>query len=487
MSTRPNILLIMTDQQRHDAVGYVNEEVKTPHLDHLARESVVFTHAYTTNPSCIPARAAIFTGKYPSQCGAPSYMTYLPAHEVTFMRRLQESGYYTAVIGKQHFWKSTVDKGYDYMDIVDEHFPPRVLSKEVDPSRFGLPSNSTVMDTASSYLHFLVDNGFTSGTELFEKVASTKEVYRWLADEKYHVDCYIGDRGVEWLQNSQPSGPWFLTLSFPGPHTPFDGIGLPDERLYEESQISLPATAPEDIFQKPPHYRHLLSRYCEIDETSQQIISRMSDDEMRLMRKAYYANISLIDRKIGAVVEALKRSGVYDNTMIIFLSDHGDFLGDFGMAQKMQCVSEALMRVPFLIKPPIPDFRGRREDSFVSSVEVAATCLTAAQTEVPENTSRRSLTQFFDGSSEPVLWDDVYLEARDIRGIRDRRYKLAYYAGRTYGELYDLEEDPHERRNLWFQEEYSGIKQRLILRLLDKLVQMGENMHVIWHPATPPI
>ncbi|MCC9076037.1 sulfatase-like hydrolase/transferase [Litorilinea aerophila] len=488
MNPRPNILLIMTDQQRHDAVGYVNPEVQTPHLNQLAQESVLFTNAYTTNPSCIPARAAIFTGKYPSQCGVPTYMTYLPKHEVTFMKRLQEAGYYTAVIGKQHFWKSEIDKGYDYLEIIDEHFPPRRIHKEVDPSRFGLPSNSTVLDSASSYICFLADSGFTEGSQLFEKVPSTKEVYRWKADERYHVDAFVGDRGVAWIRNQRPVGkPWFLTLSFPGPHTPFDGIGLPDEALYEQVEISLPSTAPEDIFQKPPHFRHLLKRYCELDETAQAIRSRMSDAEIRLMRKSYYANVSLIDRKIGAVIEALKECGDYENTLILFLSDHGDFLGDFGMAQKMQCLSEVLMRIPFLIKPPIQGFRGYQENSFVSSVEVAATCLATAGCEVPPDISRRSLTQFFNQTEAPVRWDEIYMEARDIRGIRVGQYKLAYYAEREYGELYDLASDPEERVNLWFDGQFQEIKHRLMTRLLDKLIQLGHNMHVIWHPDTPPI
>ncbi|WP_281890594.1 sulfatase [Paenibacillus sp. YYML68] len=487
MSKKPNILFIMTDQQRHDAIGYRNPEVLTPHLDRLAAESVVFTNGYTSNPSCIPARAAIFTGRYPSQCGAPTYMTPLPDYEQTFMSILRDNGYHTAVIGKQHFWKTKVDKGYDYMDIVDEHFPPKVISKELDEREFGLPQHLTVSDRVSSYVSFLADSGFTEGAQLFEKVGATKEVYRWKVEEKYHIDAYVGNRGVEWIQNSRPSEPWFLTLSFPGPHTPFDGIGLPDEALYDESKLSLPTTEPEDIFKKPGHFQSLLRRYCEIDPEAKKIVSRMSDDELRLMRKSYYANVTLIDRKVGEVVEALKSAGEYDNTMIIYLSDHGDFMGDFGMAQKMQCVSEQLMRIPYFIKPPVAGFEGYREESFVSSVEVAATCLTAGGIEVPGNMSPRSLTQFFDKDGEPERWEDIYLEARDIRGIRSKQYKLVYYAEREYGELYDLLNDPEERDNLWSREDLQSVKQELMKRLMDRIIQIGQNVHVIWHPSVPAI
>jgi uncharacterized sulfatase len=111
----------MNDEQRFDALVRVNPVVKTPHLDQLSKNSLFFSHAYTTNPSCDPVRAAMFTGRYPSQCGAPTYLTYTKETEVTFMRILQQAGYHTAVIGKQYFGKSDIEKGYDYTDIIDQH------------------------------------------------------------------------------------------------------------------------------------------------------------------------------------------------------------------------------------------------------------------------------------------------------------------------------------------------------------------------------
>ena len=113
----------MTDEQRFDHLGGVNPSVKTPHMDALAQDGVLFSRAYTPNPSCVPARAALFTGKYPHQCSAPTFITYLPKHEKTFMSYLQGAGYYTAVVGKQHFGGSDIEHGYDYEDIVDSHGP----------------------------------------------------------------------------------------------------------------------------------------------------------------------------------------------------------------------------------------------------------------------------------------------------------------------------------------------------------------------------
>ena len=118
MGNRPNIIFLMTDQQRFDAMGKVNPVVQTPNLDRLAGESVFFTNGYCTNPSCVPSRAAIMTGKYPSECQVPAFISKLPESETTFMTRLQRLGYYTAVVGKQHFAGSTISRGYDYEMIV---------------------------------------------------------------------------------------------------------------------------------------------------------------------------------------------------------------------------------------------------------------------------------------------------------------------------------------------------------------------------------
>lgn len=486
MKKRPNILFLMTDEQRYDAVGYVNPQVRTPHLDAMARESVCFLNAYTANPSCIPARASIFTGRYPSQCGVPGYMSYLPEKETTFMKLLRDGGYYTAVIGKQHFWKSKIEKGYDYEDIIDEHFPPKVISDEITEGYFGQPSNKTVSDKVSSYVTYLMENGFTEGSQLYRQI-NDKGIYEFFADEKYHVDSYIGARGKQWLEEEAPADrPWFLTLSFPGPHMPFDGIGLPDAEGYNEEEMELPDTNIRDIFNKPPHYLDIVKKFGHVDLQNHTSPDGLTPEDIRLMKKAYYAKMTLIDRKIGEVLDTLKKRGMYEDTLILFTSDHGEYMGDFGVATKAQYCSEALMRIPFLIKPPVADFKGYPEDSFISSVEIAATFLTAAGLPVPENISPRSLTQFYQGDGKE-LWEDIYMEARDIRAIRDSHYKLIYYQNRDYGEFYDLSNDPHEKYNLWDDPGMQKEKARLMCRLADHMIDLGENGRQVWNVGAPQI
>ncbi len=487
MKDRPNILLIMTDEQRFDAVGYRSREVITPNLDALKKDSIDFTRAYTSNPSCIPARAAIFTGRYPSRCGVPGYMSCLPGTETTFMKLLRDGGYHTAVVGKQHFWKSEIERGYDYEDIVDEHEPPENIGLELYEDYFGLPANKTVAPEVSSYVKYLYDHGFRHGSELYREI-SNKGIYEFFEDERFYVDSYIGMRGVEWLEEKRPEGqPWFFTLSFPGPHMPFDGIGLSDAQLYDEAALSLPETNVGDLFRKPPHYLDIVKKYGSVDLEHHTSPDGFTEDEIRLMKKAYYSNMTLIDRKIGDVVEKLKALELYDDTMIIFTSDHGDYMGDFGVASKAQYLSEALMRIPFLLKPPVCGYRGWEEASFVSSVEIAATCLTAAGLDVPTNMAQRSLTWFYEGAGESLRCDEIYMEARDIRAIRGERYKLVYYARRSYGEFYDLQADPGEKYNLWDDPLYRQEKERMLRRLLDQMTDLGENQEQPWHPSAPPI
>lgn len=487
MNDKPNILFIMTDEQSFDAVGYRKPEVYTPYLNTLKRDSIDFTRAYTSNPSCIPARAAIFTGRYPSQCGVPGYMTYLPKTETTFMKLLRDGGYHTAVVGKQHFWKSEIERGYDYEDIIDEHEPPENISLEMHEDYFGLPANKTTADSVSSYVKLLYDHGFRKGSELYRQV-NDKGIYEFFGDEKFYVDTYIGDRGLEWLEKKRPvNQPWFLTLSFPGPHMPFDGLGLPDSGLYDEEKLSIPTTTVEDLFQKPPHYLDIVKKYGDVDLVNHCSPNGFTAEEIRLMKKAYYSNITLIDRKIGEVINKLKEWNLYDSTMILFTSDHGDFMGEFGVASKAQYPSEALLRIPFLLKPPVGDYEGYEEPSFVSSVQIAATCLTAAGLPVPSDIQGRSLTRFYDRPDRPEKEEIIYMEARDIRVIRDERYKLAYYAGRNYGEFYDLEVDPVEKYNLWDDPLVQPEKERLLKLLMDKIISLGEHMEVEWHPDAPSI
>jgi arylsulfatase len=466
---RPNILFIMTDEQRFDTLGVVNPAVRTPVLDQLAEEGILFTRAYTTNPSCVPARAAINTGRYPSKCGAPTYITHLPSSEVTFTSLLQQQGYHTAVLGKQHFGDSLIDQGYDHADIIDLHGPG-------EWERSG--------ESETSYMKFLKASGFTKTSEFSEPV--NRFCRRWTADVKYHIDDYIGELGKSWIRHQRPvDKPWYCCVSFPGPHMPFDGAGLPQEEAYRLEQIDLPLTSEGDLDGKPPHFKEQL-RTGQGNPGGANAFG-MTEQELKETRLTYYANMTLIDQKIGEIIAELKAVGEYDNTLILFTSDHGEYMGDFGMMGKGQYLSEVLMRVPFIVKPPGSGFAGRTEEAFVSNLDIAATCLRAAGAEVPERMDSVDLNPFWERPPAAPRRETMYMEAGDLRAVRTEEWKLVYYRGRPYGELYHIKEDPWERYNRWEDAAAAGVKEQLKTLLIDELLALGECSCMPWNYGAPQI
>lgn len=457
----------MTDEQRFDTIGYMNPVVKTPNLDALAAESLVFHNAYTTNPSCVPARAAIFTGKVPSKCLAPTFLTHLPDDEVTFQSLLRKNGYHTAAIGKQHFGNTNIDRGYDYEEIIDSHMPVNDIEKG---------------QGKDSYQKWLFDNGFKIHTEL--SVEETRFSNKWTADPKFYVDEYIGERGKRWIAEDAPTNkPWYATISFPGPHMPFDGNGLPEADLYRDEDIDLPFTTVDDITNKPPHYQEQFNS----GNPGRKPATDLTEAELRTTRRSYYANQSLIDRKIGEIISLLKEKGVYENTLIIYSTDHGDFMGDFGMMGKGQYLSEVLMRVPFLIKPPLSGGKAKTITDFSTTVDIAVTALSAAGIEIPDDMDGKDLNGYWDQNKEVDVQETAYMEAQELRSIRYKNWKIITYAGREYGELYDLERDPWEKENLWDDDNFLKVKTELQGKLITKLLSFEERSTYRWSVKSPAI
>jgi len=459
---RPNILFIMTDQQRYDTFSCINNEIKTPNIDKLINDSVFFNNAYCTNPSCVPSRAAIMTGKFPSECETPTYITYLPKHEKTFMKRLQEAGYHTSVIGKQHFGESDIDKGYDYENIIDIH--AAYLNNNV----------------SNPYIEYLEENGIDK-KELMDKNLISGGT--WLSKDEYHLDYFIGELGKEWITNLeeiQKEKPWFFTLSFPGPHHPYDGEGTSFSEQYDLNNLSKPETDYSDLDEKPKHFK-------EMDSYSHIYLKDFSEETFMKTKRSYYANMSLIDSKVGEVIQLLKDKDMYDNTLIIFTSDHGDFMGDYGLVEKLQCLTDSLMRVPLFVKPPVKDFKGIKIDDPVSNVDIAATCLTAAKADIDSKLSNYPYNCYWDSNIDMKVRDHIYMEAGEIKGILKDGIKTVHYMNRDYGELFDLNTDTLERYNLWNDPKYEKHKLTAYRLLVNNMYRAIPRVDMKWNYGTPEI
>ncbi len=457
--TQANILFLMTDEQRFDTFGFNNDKIITPNLDRLIEDSVYFENAYCSNPSCIPSRAAIMTGKFPTACECPTYISQLPATEETYMSKLQKAGYYTAVIGKQHFAGSTINKGHDYEFIVDGHSPNGTKSEIKLYTEYLTKHNLTPKDL---YKGGLIVGGY------------------WLGDTKHHIDSFIGDEGYRWLSEhieKDNKQPWYLTLSFPGPHQPYDLEGTKYSELYDLDNLGESVSKYEDLETKPPHYYKL---------NPKAYTHKYEDDIFKKTKRAYYANMTLIDEKIGEIIQLLKQTGQYDNTLIIYSTDHGDFMGDFGLVTKAQYLSEALMRVPLFVKPPIAGYQGHVVTDYVTNINIASTVLTVAGGEISADMENQPYSNYWTQNNDEAL-PYVYMEAHNIKGVIEDGIKVLYYVERNYGELYDLNTDPNERYNLWDDENYAQQKIKGLGRIIDKMFRMSKHHDTKWNTNAPTI
>ncbi|HET6318455.1 MAG TPA: sulfatase-like hydrolase/transferase, partial [Chloroflexota bacterium] len=328
--TSTNLLFITTDQQRWDSLPcYGLEFMRTPHLDRLAREGIVFERAYTPAPLCVPMRAAMMSGLWPSTSGVmgnshwldpsipvwPQLVTsFGPQQGGPGGAEVTRGGRKTAAIGKMHFhpW----DARYGFLERISAE----------DKRHTYLP------DDYSKYLlaHGLRQWHPTEKPGYFDWLQASVTP----APKRFHVDGFVGDRAAEWLAANAGAagGPFAAWVSFPGPHDPYD----PPEELasmYYDAPIPEPVGGPEELATKPraQQRRNRASRESvqyQIDPSS------ATPEQLRRWRAHYYANISLIDEGIGKILATLEQTGQLENTLIVFTSDHGDALGDHGLAYK---------------------------------------------------------------------------------------------------------------------------------------------------------
>ncbi len=456
----------MTDEQKFDTFTCVNPIMKTPNLNKLIEQSVFFNNAYCSNPSCVPSRAAIATGKYPTLCECPVYIGMLPKEEKTFMARLQESGYYTAVIGKQHFAGSQIARGYDYECIVDGHFAT-ANKNEIKPYLDYLTAQSVTDFSALS------DDSLIIGGE-------------WKSDLRYHIDSFIGEKGRKWLaqhidktKQDIAAKPWFTVISFPGPHQPYDCEGTKYSDLYSLDDMAHSGAPKEARKAKPPHFEKL---------NPLAYVDKYDENAFRKTKRSYYANMSLIDEKIGEIISMLKEKGEFDNTVIIYTTDHGDFMGEFGLVSKAQYLSEALMHVPLFIKPAIKNFKGFTVDDYVTNIDIASTCLTlvGAKEQICDGMENHPYTVYW-GDDDYKKRDYIYMEAHNMKAVIENGIKTVYYVSRDYGELYDLNIDPLETTNLWNDGKYQNAKLQALGKIINKMFKLLKNSNMKWNTLAPEI
>ena len=451
MAARPNIILIMTDQQRFDTIGaWGYDYMTTPAQDRLVREGLSFRNAFCPGATCVASRAAIFTGMYGHNTGAYSFDHW--ADHRNWVEDLNDAGYHCVNMGKMHFAPRDVAGGFHERVIVENP-----TSKHLD--------NGQADDDWGRYLRIhgvdRPNDRNLSDPEWLQKYQGVP----WHLEEKLHSDVFIGDSALAWIRDYQSEQPFFLQVGFTGPHEPWDP--LPRHlALYEGREVPPRIAREGELDDKPP--QHAAHRQMHATTTHESVIDMYSPDEEDIarMRRHYYAKITTVDEQLGRVIDALEERGFLDNSLLLFCSDHGELLGDHWMAYKW-LMYDPIVHVPLIVRDGRGARAGEEIDDLVSLMDLGPTILAAAGVEAPSYLEGRSLVPYMEGPGEdfaPREW--VYCEDNYQLMMRGELYKLVYYIGQDQGELYDLERDPHELWNLWDGAEHHALQRDLLAQLL---------------------
>jgi len=467
--TRPNIILIMTDQQRADSIAAMGYPwMKTPTLDRLVNEGVAFKDCFVTSPVCVGSRASLFTGKYPHGCKV--FSNFQP-WQPTWVSSLADSGYHCVNIGKMHINPYDAPGG----------FHQRLIMENKDRPLFLEERDRAIYDEWDKALHARKltkpsrYNRFEANPEDYKKAVGA---FTWHLDEDMHPDHFIGDTACWWIRDRKNTDPLFLQIGFPGPHPPYDPTASELDK-YSQADIPVPNVTEAEIEKQPAAQKKLRDNMFEYNFDSIAWRKDVSKEDILRLRRHYAANVSMIDQQIQRILEALDSRGYLDNALVIFTSDHADALGDHGHIQKWT-MYDTVCRVPLIFWSKNLPLKNGIQDELVQLFDVAPTILEAAGLGIPHDFEARSVWGLISGKGNYQPRDAVYAElARDhiqtgsefILMRRDHRWKVVLYLDDTYGELYDLNGDPDEVNNLWSDENYREIRQELSDRCLKWLLK----------------
>ncbi len=503
LADRPNIVLIMTDQLRADWLGCAGHPVvRTPHIDALAAQGTRFTRFNVATPVCQPNRASILTGRYPSVHGLRHNGLHLPHAQVTFADVMRRAGYDTAMIGKSHLQPMTnrpqrkgprpetgpepeaQRDGASYS--VEQPENMRATGDiRVPRPYYGFDSVDFACEHGDAphghYLKWLQRQRPDDWQALRDRANQVPhdytcpQAFRTPLPEDLYPSAYIGTRTVEYLARQTPDRPFLAYVSFPDPHHPFNPPGKYWD-LYDPTDF--PLDLPFEANQTPnPVISALRDRFNAGTQVTDRQEAFMAPGRQLQEAMALSAGMmTMIDDQVGRIVAALKENGQWDNTVVIFNSDHGDFMGAFSMLLKGPYVHHSTYRVPFIWRDPALA-GGDTDDALCSSIDIAPTLLARAgvagyhgvQGRDIRAAGRREqlLIEFEDNAFPKPHFPDAPANSRTV--LTDR-HRLTVYHGRDWGELFDLHTDPDETRNLWNDPAAAGLRSEMLARLAQSLI-----------------
>lgn len=425
---RPNILLITTDQQRFDTIAALgNREIFTPHLNWLVDEGIAFTRCYSDCPVCMPARATIMTGLSAYHHGlVGNHNDCLPMKDrETLASLLTQSGYQTRAEGKLHFNPMRTTYGIEHADLPMDYFNEMRKHGKVSCRAHGVGENE------------------------MEPVVNS-------VDESDSLTHWTVEKSVDFLENRDPTRPFFLWTSFTKPHPPFDPCRSYWE-LYKDAPISPPVVG--DWSQDGNNIP--LGFYEPTFQLNN--IWRMSDYQKQQIKRAYYACITQIDYNLGILFARMRELDLLENTWIIFTSDHGEMLGDHNMGAKSVFL-EGSAHIPFIIKPPAkfgeshPHYAGVRCDKLITLADLMPTILSICSVQGTECLDGTNLLEYIHTEEEKTFYGNC---DHKFFAVIKNNYKYTWATAGGGELLFDLEKDPYEQCNLAEQKDYDFVLEEL--------------------------
>ena len=441
---KPNIVIINPDQMRWDyASCYGHPFIETQHLDRLAKIGTRFEYAFASCPMCAPSRTSFLTGQYTTEHGVRNYGGRFPQSRPNALENLGKAGYVRGLWGKDHVFSGQV-----IGTLYDEG------ANVVSGVRAGHPAYKRAWDCA-----------------VLEE------------DSEWNTTKWLTDNGLDFIgRHANGDRPFFLTLNYQDPH-PFFACPEPWASLFKPEQFSLPPN-----FRRAPtngEIRRLTHWRIHTDQVN------MPEHELRQAMAMYCGQIRYVDDQVGRVLDKLEALGILDETVILFWSDHGEFIGDFGVTHKMPAFFECLMRVPLVMWDPTGQLARGTSSDLVQLMDAMATVLDICGVPQPEGSGARSLL------NADFVRDEIFADAglivkqpeAPISGLRLKaaqpptafgpgamlrsiKWKLCIYADDS-GELYDIENDPYEIENRYDDPGCSEVVRAMTTRLLKRMVCNG--------------
>lgn len=417
---RPNILFVLTDQQRADTIGAGgNPYIHTPVMDRLCTEGVNFTRVYTPSPVCVSARAAIISGQYPHRNGCFDNGFPMAEDRPSMMDLLSGSGYQTMGVGKMHFVPDSKSlRGFESR-LTQEELRRRVADDD--------------------YLQFVHQEGFE---HVHDVMGARGEMYYIpqvsQLPERLHATNWVAEQSLASLKGRDRSRPFFLWSSFIHPHPPFSPP-TPWNKLYRGPLMPLPKR-PDDMEDLWTYHNRHQNRYKYRD-------AGLDDNLLRVMRAYYWACVSYIDYNVGRILDALEAEGELDNTLVVWSSDHGEFLGDYNCFGKRSFLDVAA-RVPLLARLPGRFPAGVQVDTPASLVDLMPTFACAAEADTNAfDLDGLDLAEMVDRQGTRMIYGMFQTGNKGMFMVYNGRHKYIYSAADQKEYLLDHRFDPEETRN----------------------------------------